>query len=510
MRNKKKNYLALALSSVLIASSCTTAEKECKTQATKLEKYKAEWSSLSRHNSPQWLLDMKFGIYSHWGPQSVLSSSGKLKDNVTAENAKELFKEWTGKKFSAAEWAALFKEAGAQFAGPVAIHGTGCVNWDSEVTSWNSTNYGPKIDILGEMAREVRKQDMKLVATFHNVRPKGIWGEKSLADRTFIEPTDDNSKERIDQTWMDGWYDRIFEAVSKYNIDLAWFDTSFGNTVKGDLNNYFIDGHYVPTEGKTYDIGGISERYQRKLIADYFNDAAKEGREVEVLYKTHDIPANIGMRDIENGNLNGLQYDPWIADINMMHHDKGWTWFYSDEQSIKDANCLVDMLIDMTSKNGRLLLNVPPYADGSFAPRVVKELKDLGAWLKVNSEGIYGTTPWSIAGEGPTRIKHEGHHGQGKMKGREMAHFTAADLRYTSKGNAIYAFILDTPTDSNILFKGLGSGNKLYPGEVLNVELLGCKEALDWEHLPEGLQIKLPKAEHLGQFAHCFKVTIKE
>lgn len=506
----KTTLITLAASAFLL--SCGTPKEQPATvQNETLTLYKPEWSSLARHQSPQWLLDMKFGIYCHWGPQSVLSTSGEIKDNVTAANAKEIYAKWTGEKFNASEWVALFEEAGAQFAGPVAIHGTGCVNWDSKVTSWNSTNYGPKVDILGELAREVKKRDMKLIATFHNVQPKGIWGERSLSDRTFVEPTDDISTARTEQSWMEGWYDRIYEAVSKYDVDLAWFDTSFGNTVRGELDGFFVDGHYTyRKDAKKNSVGGISERYQRRLFADYLNDASSKGREVEILYKTHDIPANVGMRDIENGNLNGLQYDPWIADINMMHHVNSWTWFYTEQNPLKDANCLVDMLIDMTSKNGRLLLNVPPLADGSFPPRIVKELKGIGSWLKVNSEGIYGTTPWSIYGEGPTKIKHPGHHGQGKMQGKEMAAFTAQDLRYTTKGNAVYAFVLDTPSDGKVLFRGLGSANKIYPDEVLSVELLGSDKAVEWQHLPEGLSVKLPQGSLPTPYAHCFKVSIKE
>ncbi len=491
----KKNLLAAAVILLAACSAPTTQQ---------VEEYTPDWGSLSRHNTPQWLMDAKFGIYSHWGIESVLEHYREADQKPTTMEA---FDMWKGENFNAAEWAQLFKDAGAQFAGPVAQHCTGCVNWDSDITDWNSTQRGPKIDILGELSREIRKRDMKVMASFHGSHATWVWGQRSKSDRTYYEPSmRPDSIVRDDLSWMEGVRDRISEASAKYDLDLIWFDVGFGKTIGGDKRGYIKQGKFIPNGDET-PAGGLKEEIKAEILANHYNHGAQQGRGVEAVYKSYDIPHNIAMRDIENGNLDGAQYDPWMTDINMiMQHPRYWTgWFYNDECPIKDANMLVDMLIDVTSKNGRILLNVPPQADGTFAERVKKELLDIGDWLKVNGEGIYGSTPWSFYGEGPTYIKNPGHHGQGKNRGTEIAKFTAEDYRYTAKGRDIYAFVLATPEDGVSNFASLGSDYMLYQGEVKSVELLGSNKNIEWSHTPDGLKVSLP-AGTPESFAYCYKI----
>ncbi len=499
----KKNLLGLAMLATLALTSCNNVTKQGCSSSAIPEPYQPEWSSLTRHQTPQWLMDMKFGIYCHWGPQSVQE---ERRDNPIG--VVEAFDEWKADKFDAAEWAQLFKESGAQFAGPLAQHCTGCLNWDSEVSSWNSVNYGPKIDILGELSREIKKRDMKLLASFHTVTYGSLWGEISKKDRTYCEPIMEfDSIHRNDTRWLEGWRDRLAEATQKYGVDIMWFDTSFGGTIGGALRGY-VDAGKLNSDGTPRTrVGTIHEAGQQQYIADFYNYAQEDGKEVEVVYKEYDIPQNIGMRDIENGNLDGVQYDPWMTDINMLelHPDYWSNWFYNPGCPIKDANFIVDMIVDVTSKNGRLLLSVPPKADGSFAQPIVDELKQIGAWLKVNGEGIYGSTPWGIYGEGPTFVKHPGHHGQTMARCKEMAHFTAKDIRYTTKGKDVYAFVLGKPEDGVARMATMGYENKLYPNEIKGVELLGSNEKIVWNHESDALVINFP-AGVADQPAYCFKI----
>lgn len=471
-------------------------------------RYEATWSSLQRHHTPQWLVDAKFGIYCHWGFQAVQAASGD--EELSRLDA---IGQWKGENFDAGAWADLFEAAGAQFAGPVAWHGGGLLHWDSDLTDWNSVEKGPGVDIYGELVRELRKRNMKVVATYHTNNIWGVmWGRLSWNNPTYLDPREDNSayatsnQGRIGNDIFDAWYDRIAESIDKYQPDLVWFDTGFGGTVPRHMHGDAAEGRLLPEANN--EVGGIRESYQKKLISYYFNKGLEWGKEIEIFYKTFDIPPGVGVRDIENGSLIGLQYDPWIADINMAHHYY-WpaTWFYNPKNPMKDANMLVDMLVDMVSKNGRMLLNVPPKPDGTFSDEQVRELTAMGDWLKINGEAIYGTIPWIFFGEGPTEVTLEGHHAQGKDKGANIPKYSAEDIRFTQKDDILYAICLDWP-DEALAIRSLGHRGKLYAGEVESVELLGHDSHLHFEHTADALIISLPH-EAPCDFAYTFKINRK-
>jgi len=403
----------------------------------------------------------------------------------------------------------MYKSAGVQFAGALGMHCSGLCHWDSDITQYDMVNYGPKKDVFGSLIKAIKKQGLKTLGSFHAMSPSSIWGRTSREDSTFREPTmfSDDLDYDDNWSWQQGWFERVQEAYNKYPLDMLWFDCSFGNTIAGELKGYIYKGKFNYNGKRT--IGGISETWQKKLIADYYNYMEGSGKTGEVIYKVNDIPANVGMRDIENGNLDGLQYDPWMADINIMQHKYyPTTWFYNPKNPIKDANCIVDMLIDITSKNGRMLLNVPPQADGSFTSTIKKEMADIGAWLKVNGEGIYDTNPWAIYGEGPTDIVHPGQHGQGYEAGALMPKYTSDDIRYTCKNNTIYAFALAEPKNNTVHMYALGSHQKLYPGEIKSITLLGSDATIEYEQEDTELIVTLPK-DRTKEYAYCLKIVRK-
>ena len=289
-----------------------------------------------------------------------------------------------GEKFNAEEWADLFQKAGARFAGPVAEHHDGFAMWDTKYSPWNAAKMGPKRDVVGELAKAIKKRDMKFVAAFHHAeswlyfptfdkrydcgdpRYSGLYG--------FVHEKDALPS----KAFLDLWKGKIIEVIDKYDPDLVWFDNGL------EL---------------------ITDSYKQDMLAYYYNHAAARKKEVVVTYKRNTLPPGTGLLDLERGQEADLTYYEWITDSTV---DVGRGWGYVKGLGFKTVDNLVVNLVDRVSKNGYLLLNVGPKPDGTIPDEAKKLLLGMGKWLRVNGDAIYGTTPWVIAGEGPTRLTTRG------------------------------------------------------------------------------------------------------
>ncbi|KAA3664428.1 MAG: alpha-L-fucosidase [Chloroflexi bacterium] len=459
--------------------------------------YTLAWESLQQHPDPQWFDDGKFGIYFHWGPYSVpafdnewYSRNMYLEGHVAHEHHKstygplsqfsykEFIPMFTGEHFDADEWSDLFKRSGAKFAGPVAEHADGFAMWDTKYSPYHSVAMGPKRNIVAEMEKAVRKHGMKYITTFHHM---WLWAwfptfnkELDTSDPAnaglygpFTEPGAFDEPQP-DDAFCDLFINKIKEVVDAYEPDLLWFDARMDT---------------------------ISEKHRQDFVAHYYNQAEKWGREVGITYKNEDLAAGSGILDVERGRMSGLRPFKWLTDDSIC-----WkSWANLHEPEYKSVKRLVDSLVDIVSKNGNLLLNIPPEANGRIPDPVRERLLGIGEWLKVNGEGIYGTRPFHTFGEGPTQVQ-EGHFSE-----KENADFTAADIRYTTKDKTIYAICMGWPTNE-ITLKSI-QPQIVAPAQITSVELLGAADQLMWKLDDTGLTISPPNTRP-SEHAITFKINL--
>lgn len=467
-------------------------------------RYQPNWNSLKNHTTPQWLKDGKFGIYTHWGIYSVPAQGPNgtwYASNLYAKpegperkyheatygplekfGYKDFIPMFTAEKFNADEWADLFKKAGARFAGPVAEHHDGFAMWDTQYSEWNAAKMGPKRDVVGELARAIKKRDMKFVTAFHH------------AEAWFYFPTWDKRYDCGDpkysglygpiheknalptKAFLDIWKGKIVEVIDKYEPDFIWFD--FGLRL-------------------------VTDSYKEDMLAYYYNHALAHKKEVVVTYKSHDLPPGAGLLDWELGQEPDLTYYDWITDTSV---DDGQGWGYVKGLGFKSVNNLVDNLVDRVSKNGYLLLNVGPMPDGTIPEEARERLLGLGKWLEMNGEAIYGTTTWGVAAEGPTKLAKPS--GNGFNEKNDLV-YTAEDIRFTVKDNNLYATALDWP-GQKILIRSLAPKGKtwsgLYPSEIASVTMLGDNKELKWEMTKDGLSIETPGTKPCDH-AYVFRIV---
>jgi len=396
---------------------------------------------------------------------------------------KDFIPMFKAERFDPDEWAELFKKAGAQFAGPVAEHHDGFSMWDSELTDWNAAKMGPGRDVVGELEKAIRKQGMKFMVAFHHAanwwyyphwreefdtsdpRYSGLYGP--MHDRDAKPDIGWEDQDKPSREFLEKWIGKIEEVIDKYRPDLIWFD---------------------------FALAGIQEEYRKEMLCYYFNKAEDCVMDVDVTYKGHSLPPGVGVVDLELGRMSELTYHEWITDTDVTI---GGAWSHIHDAKFKSVTMLVHNLVDNVSKNGFLLLNVGPKANGEIPEAARERLLGMGRWLGINGEAIYGTTAWLTHGEGPTQMKKSG-----AFSETEEVRYTAEDIRFTVRDNVLYAVCLGWPGDE-VTIKSLRS---LCESEISLVGMLGVDEELEWSLTKEGLRIKTP-GERPCEHAYVFKIV---
>ncbi|QZT39094.1 alpha-L-fucosidase [Halosquirtibacter xylanolyticus] len=475
--------------------------------------YKADWESLSKHKaSPEWFADAKLGIYFHWGIYSVPAYGDEwypfrlyqTKETDIQKHHKETYgsiesfgyhefaRMFKAEYFNASEWVQLFQDAGAKFVGPVAEHHDGYSMWESNVTPWNSMDIGPHRDILGEIKKEVEKRDMKLIATFHHARqlqrnnPTNFTGRNRASHYRNIPGTATASNDSLlallygnlpEEDWNERvWYGKLKEVIDNYQPDIIWFDS-------------WLDQ--------------IPEKYRKKFCAYYLNQAEKWGKEVVIVRKQQDLPLSFTVDDLEKSRKNKKEDHIWMTDETI---SKG-SWCYTNNLKIKRAQDLIHVLADIVSKNGVLLLNVSPKADGTIPFDQQEVLREMGKWLKKYGEAIYKTHPWYTYGEGPTK-EPVGHY-DNRKKFLKIK-YSEKDIRYTTNGNTIYATLLGKATPERVVhLKSFDRSHKDNFKQIKDIKLVGSSSKVKWRLKKEGLYITLPN-DIPNQMASVLQIDVKE
>ena len=464
--------------------------------------FAADWDSLGAYRVPDWFRDAKFGIFIHWGVYSVpayanewysrnmyVQGNGAFKHHVATYGAqskfgyKDFIPLFRAERFDAADWVDLFARAGARYIVPVAEHCDGFAMYDSSFTDWDAAKMGPKRDVVGELAAATRKRGLRFGVSSHraehwwwysggmkfdsDVRDShyaGLYGPAQprvlFGDNDAKDPDPDHLEKWLppDAAFLDDWLARGTEIVDQYHPDFMYFDWWIGQPA------------FQP--------------YLQRFAAFYYNQAARQQQGVVLTYKLHSFPENAAVLDIERGKLDALRLLPWQTDTSVSIH----SWGYVENDEYRSAKSLIGELVDVVSKNGNLLLNVGPKADGTIPEQARAVLLQIGAWLQVNGEAIYGSRPWVLYGEGPTKVKSS-------AKDTDNQAFTPEDIRYTTRNGVLYAIALEWPESRELRLHSLWRGTPYLSDPVCSVQLLGSSEKLVWTQREDGVHIELPQTK---------------
>lgn len=475
-------------------------------------KYKDNWQSLCNHVTPQWYHNAKFGIFIHWGIYSVPAFgnewySRNMYDKTTREyrhhiktygnhkdfGYKDFIPMFKGEKFNADEWAALFKESGAKYVMPVAEHHDGFAMYNTDFNRWNSVNMGPCRDVAGEIKAACEKEGLVYCASSHRAEHyffmnMGRIFDSDVNDEKYADfygpayhcKAFDSWKMSIaaanaraqspTEEFLKDWLVRTCELIDRYQPKVVYFDWWIHNQA------------FKP--------------YLQKFAAYYYNRAAEWGEDVTINYKHNAFPPGCAIFDVERGALKDISPTAWQTCTAIAKN----SWGYTENNQFKSVGHIVCDLIDIVSKNGMMLLNVGPKADGTITAEETAVLKGIGKWLRINGEGIYDTRCWKHFGEGKANVK-DGFFQDNKKKG-----YKETDFRFTYKNGMIYAFQMKPAKGNIVRIKSFKQVNE--DMIIKSVKLLGDDKSLLFERNKKCMEIHL-RDKVQTDLPICFKIEIK-
>jgi len=505
--------------------------------------FQPTWDSLSQYQVPEWFRDAKFGMWAHWGPQCQPERGDWYARGMYQEGSdqykyhiqkyghpskfgfKEVINDWKAENWDPNELIGLYKRAGAKYFMALANHHDNFDLYDSKYQSWNSTKLGPKKDLVGGWAKAAKQHGLPFGVTVHASHPWTWYEVAQRADKTgpyagipydgklskadgagkwwngydpqelyaqnhalSKDSLDDDSMGRHwdwgngasvpNKAYCDKFLNRTIELIDKYGPELIYFDDTALPLWPVSDAGLKIAAHMYNTSVKKHG----------KLQAALFGKVLNEQQRKCMIW------------DIERGQSNQIEPLPWQTDtcIGGWHYDRR----IFDNKHYKSAKTVVHTLVDIVSKNGNLLLNIPVRGDGTIDSEERAVVENIGAWMQVNSEAIYGTRPWKVFGEGPAIDSAAPISAQGFNEGKGKP-FGAEDIRFTTKGKTLYATMLGWPAGNEALIKKLAAAGD-QAGKVSQVSLLG-NDKLSFQQTAEGLKVKLPE-QAPGKDAFVLKI----
>jgi alpha-L-fucosidase len=508
--------------------------------------FKADWESLKQYKAPEWFRDAKFGIWAHWSAQCVpeqgdwyarqMYIQGTDQNKYHVEHyghpSKFGFMEvdnlWKAENWDPEALMKLYVAAGAKYFVSLANHHDNFDNYDSAHHAWNSLRVGPGKDVIGTWAKAARKHGLRFGVSNHSAHSwhwlqtaydydpegplagirydayrltkaegKGTWWEGLDPQELYVGPNmvmpdgigtiqaANAWHDQNDRRWTEtppphnpafarSWFLRCKDLVDKYKPDLIYFDNT-----ELPLGQAGLD---------------ITAHYYNSNITDH-------GGKLEAVVNSKGLqPDHMGtmVLDIERGRADKILADPWQTDtcIGDWHYRRS----LFENHSYKTAALVIHMLIDIVSKNGNLLLSIPVRGDGTIDADEHKFLEELAGWMPANGEAIFGTRPFSIYGEGQQDVK-----GTDNFNEKLSRPYTAEDIRFTTKGEILYAMALGWPDDGKLRIRTLARGNGAYPRDIGRIELLGHGQYLTFSREAGELQVILPEGRP-NEFAYSLKI----
>lgn len=454
------------------------------------KKFEPTFESLHEYVVPEWFRDAKFGIWSHWGPQSVPMFGDWYARNMYIEGSsqyeyhlrhyghpskfgyKDICALWKAENFDPEGLMEKYYKAGARYFMSQGTHHDHFFNYDSKLNRMNSVNIGPHKDILAMWKAAADKFGMPFGISEHLAASFSWWRVNKGCDKLGPYagvPYDGNDPEYQDfyhanqehgtedpynaspwytdnKDFQEYWKRCMDEMIEKFQPELIYTDGSL------PFGSHWLSDQSGDNNG--------AEAYQLGLdiVAKLYNTSIEKHGDNQAVYLQKDRRPeiyNVGVLDIEKSQLPGIMPQPWHTDTCIGN------WFYDVHSPYKEPDQIIEMLVDIISKNGVMLLNILQRPDGTIDEYADYILEKIGEWFAVCSEAVYSTRPWRVFGEGDTLVKIEGFR-------EDKTDWSASDFRFVQKDGAVYAFMMGAKDGDRVVTLKSFADN-----EVSSVELLG-------------------------------------